>query len=526
MEEEKIKRKLKHLIKNIETELINITWEAAIKQELPETEVLEDIAAETNEDVTTYSSNMVLEDEGNQRTDEELDKHRKYELNAVILEEEKKCKDSVSNVLTPDDVSFELNRFESFPRQTGSSSSSASSQSSFVIVEPESSVSEKFEFGDLKEESNPSLKVFTITDNKMVSRDTVDKKQSDTVAKYFDISENTGQEQDSSLLIKNEIKDLRRTLGKCFSYLGKLETIALKRNKLHLEESNTFSKSDENDDVKIVMIRKRGNNSDLTLSSSHTFKNNISTYANNKKSLQEWLVHFNSYRNGYMEFSNRERYAYDRCNGRCFDSNSFVFEWGLDTYVINDDGNCSIQTSKSDVTENRLLNSLVASPGEMDMVEKDWSEEYYSKNNKKSNLNKTKVAKNNAFKSCVPSFTNIGEKKKLWEYYRNINLYHHQQKISDLTNSIAEKNQSSDEASLKKHIAVQKEIIERLCRERNEVVTKLERISDLIDEIEKQRIIKKRRQDKEFGLICLLLFVYLLVVSLNLQMLNNELHPN
>lgn len=511
MEEEKIKRKLTHLIKIIETELINITWPAAIKQELPETEVLEDIAAETNENVTTYSSNMVLEDEANQRTDEELDKHRKCELNTVILEEEKKCKDSVSNVLTPGDVSFELNRFESFPRQTGSSSSSASSQSSFVIVEPVSYVNEKFEFGDLKEESNLILKEFTITDNKMISQDTVDKKRSDTVAKHFDISENTGREQDSSLLIRDEIKDLRRTLGKCFSYLGKLETIALKRDKLHLEESNKFSKSDEND-VKIAIIRKKGNNSDLMLSSSHTLKSNVSTYANNKKSLQEWLVHFNSY-NGNMEFPNRERYAYDRCNGRCFDYNSFVFEWGLDTYVIKGDGNCSIQKSKSDVTENHLLNRLVASPGETDMVEKDRSEEYYSKNNKKSNLNKTKVTKNNAFKSCVPSFTNIGEKKRLWEYYRNINLYHHQQNISDLTNSIAAKNQLSDEASPKKHDEAQKEIIERLCRERNEVVTKLERISDLIDETEKQRIIKKRRQDKEFGLICLiLLFVYMLVI--------------
>lgn len=126
MEEEKIKRKLKHLIKNIETELINITWPAAIKQELPETDVLEDIAAETNENVTTYSSNMVLKYEGNQRTDEDLDKHRKCELNTVILEEEKKCEDSVSNLLTPGDVPFELNRFESFPQRTGNSSSSAS----------------------------------------------------------------------------------------------------------------------------------------------------------------------------------------------------------------------------------------------------------------------------------------------------------------------------------------------------------------------------------------------------------------
>lgn len=507
--------KLKYLIKNIEIELRNITSEVIIKHELSEAEVLADIAAETNEVVETYSRNMALEDEDNQRTDEDLDKHRKCELNTAILEGDKKCEDSVSNGLTSrkishgltsGDVSFELNRFESSPHQTGSSSSSAASQSSFVVLEPDSSLNEEFEFDDLKEESNLSLKEFG---NKIISQDTVDEKRSAAVAKDFDNSENEMREQDSSLFIKEEIRDLKKTLGKCFSYLGKLETIALKRdnslNKLHLEEGIEFPKSDENN-VKTIMMRKT--ESDLTLSLSNSLKNNINTCANKKKSLQELQVHFNDYRNGCMKSSNRERYVCDRSNGRCFDSNPFAIEWGLDTYVIKEDGNCSIQTSKSDATENHPLHSHVASPQKTDMVEKDWNEEYCSKNNKKSNLSAEKVVEKKPFKSCKPLFANIDENKKLWEYYRNI-LYRQQQYISDLTYSTAAKNQPSDEASPKKFNTVE--------NERNEITKLVLMWFDITEEIEKQRIIINRRRRQEellvFCCLMLLLIYFLFAVS-------------
>lgn len=193
---EKFKEEMERAVEKMELELKNISEEYLIQHVAPKIpkreDILSNIALEKS-DSNIVSRKLDLKSVEIQQTVEHLDNPQKLELSTIISDRQNVREDSIFNSLTTDDALYDLGE----SAITDGSTSSATSQSSFEVLEPKSSaVHQEFELDYLKvNENNLSLKESDIADYNTAVQDSFSEMGSTTVSKYFDYKENPVEKQ-------------------------------------------------------------------------------------------------------------------------------------------------------------------------------------------------------------------------------------------------------------------------------------------------------------------------------------------